>query len=120
VAAALGAAALARAQHDELAGAVDGYKGRIGELEARVELFGVSITALRTGAADKDAKIRLREVLLKEKHLRPLLRGLRLSLGYEAMQTWQLPPDIERLSAAVDQAVGSFCPKGWAGRVGEC
>jgi hypothetical protein len=70
--------------------------------------------------SDKDAKIRLREVLLKEKHLRPLLRGLRLSLGYEAMQTWQLPPDIERLSAAVDQAVGSFCPKGWAGRVGEC
>ena len=69
--------------------------------------------------SDKDAKIRLREVLLNEKHLRPLLRGLRLSLGYEAMQTWQLPPDIERLSAAVDQAVGSFCRKGWAGRVGE-
>jgi len=67
--------------------------------------------------SDKDAKQRLREVLLNDKRLRPLLRGLRLSLGYEAMPAWQPPPDIAALSAAIERTVASFCQgptsKGW-------
>jgi len=63
--------------------------------------------------SDKEGKQRLREVLLNDRHLRPLLRGLRLALGYEAMPAWQPPPDIERLSEAVDKVVSSFCQRGW-------
>jgi len=68
--AALSMAASARGMHDELAGAVDGYKARIMELEKRVELFGNSITTLRSGAVEKDAKIRL-----LSKELGEALRG---------------------------------------------
>ena len=51
------------------------------------------------------------QVLLADGRLRPLLRGLRQALGYETLPSWQSPPDIGRLSAAIDLAVSSFFQK---------
>ena len=56
----------------------------------------------------KDAKQLLRDVLLADGRLRPLLRGLRQALGYESHPPWQLPPDVERLSEAIEMAVSTF------------
>ena len=67
--------------------------------------------------SDRDSKQELREVLLADGRLRPLLRGLRQALGYEAMPAWQPPPDVARLSEAIDAAVSAFWKR--AMRTGE-
>lgn len=58
--------------------------------------------------SNKDDKQDLRNILMRDSRLRPLLRGLRQALDYESLPAWQPPPDLERLSTAIDEAVSSF------------
>ena len=58
--------------------------------------------------SDLGAKAGLRQILLADGRVRPLLRGLRQALGYEPMLSWQSPPDMERLSSAIDTTVEAF------------
>ena len=58
--------------------------------------------------SNKDDKQRLRDVLYRDTRLRPLLRGLRQALDYEALPSWQPPPAMAQLTAAIEAASASF------------
>ena len=58
--------------------------------------------------SNKDDKQDLRNALMRDSRLRPLLRGLRQALDYESLPAWQPPPDLQRLSTAIDDAVSLF------------
>ena len=97
----------------ERAGADAGYLKR---LLAAVTKFDLSRHAPMPDkvahVSDKDAKQALRETLLADGRLRPLLKALRQALGYDkTMPKWQPPPDVERLSEAIDTTVSAFWKK---------
>ena len=58
--------------------------------------------------SDVGEKTGLRQILLADGRVRPLLRGLRQALRYEPMLSWQSPPDMQRLSSAIDTTVEAF------------
>ena len=68
--------------------------------------------------SNKGEKAILREVLLADPRLRPLLRGLRIALDYEARPAWQPPPDVPRLARAIDDASAAFWKRVLRGQQG--
>ena len=55
---------------------------------------------------------------MRDAKLRPLLKGLRQVLDYESRPVWQPPPDVQRLSAAVDDVLSAFWKGLLSGRLG--
>ena len=58
--------------------------------------------------SDKTAKKELRDALLRDGRLRMLLKGLRQVLEYENLPAWQPPPDLPKLSSAIDGRMREF------------
>ena len=62
-------------------------------------------------------KQRLRDVLQRDPKLRPLLNGMRQALDYERRPPWQPPPDVERLSSAIENVSKVFWKSVASGRL---
>ena len=67
--------------------------------------------------SSKDDKQHLRDVLQRDPKLRPLLKGMRQALDYERRPPWQPPPDVERLSSAIENVSKVFWKSVSSGRL---
>jgi hypothetical protein len=95
---------------------------RIAHLERAVAKFDLSRNAPMPDKAShvsaKADKQRLRDALMRDTRLRPLLRGMRQVLDYEALHAWQHPPDVHSLSHAIESSSSAFWKAVGSGRLG--
>lgn len=92
---------------------------RLGRAVSRFDLSRNAPTADKAAhISAKSDKQALRDVLMRDAKLRPLLKGLRQVLDYESRPVWQPPPDVQRLSAAVDDVLSAFWKGLLSGRLG--
>lgn len=90
----------------------EGVSGYASALARAVRKYDLSRNAPTADKSDHVSNVtekqQLRNILMRDPKLRPLLRGMRQLLDYEALPAWQSPPDLAKLSAAVDAALSQF------------
>ena len=100
----------------------EGVRGYASALSKAVRKYDLGSHAPTPDKSDHVSNVTekqmLRDILMSDHKLRPLLRGMRQLLDYETLPTWQPPPDLTKLSAAVDAALSQFWKDVKRGTVG--